>query len=60
MNQVFKMKLPLIGYGTFPQKESLLETIPIAIGCGYRLIDTSDNYLNEQFVGGGFKYSRLR
>lgn len=43
--------LPIIGYGTFPQKESLLETLPIAISEGYTLIDTSDNYFNESYVG---------
>ena len=55
MDQNIEKKLPDIGYGTFPQKESLNETIPTAINCGYRLIDTSDNYHNEEFVGGGLK-----
>ena len=50
--------LPEIGFGTFPQKEELRESIPIAIGTGYRLVDTSDNYLNESFVGQGLASSQ--
>lgn len=46
-----KINIPQIGFGTFPQKEKLLESVPMAIKHGYRLIDTSDNYLNEEFVG---------
>lgn len=42
---------PSIGYGTYPQKETLINTIPFAIKCGYRLIDVSDNYHNETYVG---------
>ena len=45
--------IPEIGYGTFPNKEKLVEVIPIAYKNGYKLIDTSDNYLNEEFVGQG-------
>lgn len=45
--------IPQIGYGTFPQKESLVENVPIAYNIGYRMIDTSDNYRNEVFVGEG-------
>lgn len=47
------LELPPIGFGTYPQKESLRESIPAAIKCGYRLVDTSDNYLNDTFVGEG-------
>lgn len=50
--------MPVIGYGTFPQKETLCDNIPIAYNLGYRMIDTSDNYLNEQFVGDGL--SRIK
>ena len=46
-------KIPVIGYGTFPQKETLEWNVPIAYKAGYRLIDTSDNYFNEEFVGKG-------
>ena len=45
--------LPAIGYGTFPQKESLVKSIPEAVSCGYRLVDVSDNYGNEAFAGQG-------
>lgn len=45
--------LPPIGYGTFPLKERLVESVPLAIAGGCRLVDTSDNYHNEEFVGRG-------
>lgn len=47
------LQIPIIGYGTFPQKEILEDNVPIAYNIGYQLVDTSDNYLNEQFVGKG-------
>lgn len=47
------MTAATIGYGTFPLGEELVRTIPQAVGCGYRLVDTSDNYKNEKFVGRG-------
>lgn len=47
------VELPDIGFGTFPQKEELRESVPTAIRAGYQLVDTSDNYLNEAFVGDG-------
>lgn len=46
-------ELPVIGYGTFPQKEALPDNICIAYEEGYRMFDTSDNYNNEIFVGKG-------
>lgn len=49
------MKIPAIGLGTFPYKEKLEESIPIAVNKGYRLIDTSDNYGNEINVGHAFQ-----
>lgn len=42
-----------VGYGTFPLGEELVRTIPQVVDCGYRLVDTSDNYKNEKFVGRG-------
>lgn len=46
--------IPVIGFGTFPYKEPLTTCLPIAIeGNGVRLIDTSDNYQNEEYVGKG-------
>lgn len=49
------LKIPCIGFGTFPHKEKLEESIPIAVSTGYRLIDTSDNYGNEAFVGSAYR-----
>lgn len=48
-----KLEIPIIGFGTFPQKESLVSTVPFAKAQGYRMVDTSDNYLNEEYVGRG-------
>ena len=39
-----------IGFGTFPLKEELMQLIPIAKDSGYSLVDTSDDYYNENFV----------
>lgn len=50
-----KIEWPDIGYGTYSQKETLADTIPFAIKSGYRLIDASDNYNNEAYVGQGLK-----
>lgn len=50
------MELPWFGYGTFPQKEILEKNIPLAVECGYRLIDTSDNYYNERYIGLGLQH----
>lgn len=47
------VQIPIIGYGTFPQKEILEQNVPIAYNTGYRMLDTSDNYLNEQYIGKG-------
>lgn len=52
--------IPVIGFGTFPYKEPLLTCLPKAIeGIGVRLIDTSDNYGNEEFVGKGLAQADL-
>ena len=44
-------KLPMIGAGTFPYKDTLSDAFPNMIDAGFTLFDTSDNYNNEQFVG---------
>lgn len=49
--------IPLIGYGTFPYKTELVDCIPEAVRLGVRLIDTSDNYNNEVFVGQGLSHA---
>ena len=46
-------EMPCIGYGTFPLKDELVETLPLAVRAGYRLVDASDNYGNEKQVGTG-------
>ncbi len=40
----------IIGFGTFPLKEELLQLIPEAEKQGYTIVDTSDDYHNEVFV----------
>lgn len=44
-------EIPEIGFGSFPQKKELIESVKIAYDAGYRLFDTSDNYFNEEFLG---------
>lgn len=43
--------IPSVGFGTHPQKETLVESAKIAYRVGYRLFDTADNYDNEEFLG---------
>lgn len=50
-----EVKLGEIGYGTYPHKDKLVESIPVAARIGYRLFDTSDNYGNESYVGKAFE-----
>jgi len=45
--------IPLVGFGTFPYKDVLINCIPKALLGGLSLIDSSDNYQNETFVGKG-------
>lgn len=47
------LDIPQIGLGTYPYKDVLIKGIPIAHSVGYRLIDTADNYNNEEYVGKG-------
>lgn len=48
-----KYVIPSIGFGTFPYKEIIVNSLRKAILGGVKLIDTSDNYGNEDFVGKG-------
>lgn len=52
------MRIPKIGFGTFPMKEELREVIPKAVEAGYRMFDTSDNYHNETYLGEALEASR--
>jgi 2,5-diketo-D-gluconate reductase A len=50
--------MPRIGLGTWPMDDAEAETvIATALGLGYRLIDTAENYGNERGVGRGIKAS---
>lgn len=49
------LEIPVTGFGTFPQKEILTQSAQIAFKTGYRLFDTSDNYLNEEYLGEAVK-----
>lgn len=49
------LEIPAIGFGTFPQKEILTQSAQVAFKTGFRLFDTSDNYLNEEYLGGAVK-----
>lgn len=46
------LEIPSIGLGTYPMKgKTLHDTIGYAYKEGYRLIDTADNYYNEEYIG---------
>lgn len=46
--------IPVIGFGTYPYKDPMITCIPKAVeGYNVGLIDTSDNYGNEDLVGKG-------
>ncbi len=52
--------LPQIGLGTWPMNDAQSEVlIAEAIRCGYRLIDTAENYGNEVGVGRGIRASGI-
>ena len=47
------MIIPAVGAGTFPYKDVIVDSLPVSLKTGFRLIDTSDNYGNETHVGEG-------
>ena len=50
--------MPLLGLGTWPMDDrEAAVAVPRAIGAGYRLIDTAENYGNEKGVGEGIRSS---
>lgn len=52
--------IPSIGLGTFPYQDVLLNSLPYAINHeGVRMVDTSDNYKNEFYVGKGLSQVNL-
>lgn len=53
-------KMPLLGLGTWPlDNAETAQTVEAALGMGYRLIDTAENYQNEEGVGEGLRRSGL-
>lgn len=54
------VSIPSIGLGTWPLNDAeAAKTIAEAIGIGYRLIDTAENYRNEAGVGQGIRASGI-
>jgi 2,5-diketo-D-gluconate reductase A len=50
--------MPLLGLGTWPMDDAEAERVVAeAIGLGYRLVDTAENYKNERGVGLGLRAS---
>jgi 2,5-diketo-D-gluconate reductase A len=53
-------EIPVLGIGTSPLKgEDSVRQIRTAIEAGYRLIDTAENYRNEEAVGEGIRGSGI-
>ncbi len=54
------VKIPYIGMGTWkvPEEEAA-DAVALALGQGYRLIDTAAIYKNETGVGGGIRKSQV-
>lgn len=51
-------EMPRLGLGTSPMDDGVTEqAVATAIGLGYRLVDTAENYGNERGVGRGLKTS---
>jgi len=49
-------RLPHLGLGTWPLDDDGAEkAVATAIGAGYRLVDTAENYENERGVGRGMR-----
>ncbi len=50
--------IPALGLGTWPMDDAeAADAVEIALGVGYRLIDTAENYGNERGVGQGLRRS---
>jgi 2,5-diketo-D-gluconate reductase A len=53
-------RIPLLGLGTWPMDNAeTADAVERALGMGYRLIDTAENYGNEAGVGEGVRRSGL-
>lgn len=54
------VEMPRLGYGTWPMKGAeATDAVARALGSGYRLIDTAENYENEEAVGEGIRASGI-
>jgi 2,5-diketo-D-gluconate reductase A len=52
--------IPALGLGTSPMDDAQTEaTVAAAMGAGYRLVDTAENYGNERGVGRGLRASGI-
>lgn len=50
------VEMPRLGLGTWPMDDAqAASAVAGAIGLGYRLIDTAENYANERGVGEGIR-----
>lgn len=56
------LEIPMLGFGVFqvPEPAQCEEAVLTALEHGYRLIDTAENYLNEEAVGSAVKKSGLK
>lgn len=53
------VKMPMLGYGAMLPPEITTECVLNAIDVGYRLIDTSQGYYNEEQVGNAIKQANV-
>lgn len=52
--------IPVLGFGTWPLNDDEATTaVETAVGAGYRLFDTAENYRNEAGVGEGIRRSGI-
>src|SRR5690625_4842788 len=52
--------MPLVGLGTSPMDDDTTERVVVeALERGYRLLDTAENYRNEEGVGRGLRASGI-
>jgi 2,5-diketo-D-gluconate reductase B len=53
--------IPPLGFGTWPLKDEVArDSVAMALGCGFRHIDTAQAYDNEKAVGEGLRASGLK
>ena len=51
------MIIPPIGFGTWPLKDEMArDSVAMALGCGFRHVDTAQYYDNEKAVGDGRRH----